>query len=677
MAHPHFQELSRKLFKLWEEGFLLDAEILASNKVVHLHKIILAIFSSHIAEQNKAVDGVWCVNAPGCHSEDIGNLVRFLYDSEISIGDKCTETIRSLRLDLCVDQKIRKQKVSKSKEEQVQTSINFELKLLRNLTFQLGLPKLLHEHKRLADVKIRTGKQVHKCHKIILSSVSEFFAAMFSSGMKETLNDVIHLQGIETETFSSILSYIYLGKNPVSADNVQDLLSTAVYLQMNKLQLLCEDYLLDHMDIKNCVDIRQFAEVHNCINLVTGALHFVSKNFREINKLKLVRNLKFNDVVQLITDDNLNVSSENEVLSFVLEWLANNQSGDSDVLLHHVRLELVDKKYLEKVLEENKLMKTQPVCASLIREAIQQVTDKTTARPRKEETFIVLKRSSSSAGIEVVCYSTFQKAWFQLESFPHTAGGTGFSACSTDDCIYLSGGSATPKCLYKFSVEENKWTELADMNEGRYTHATGCVKDKLYVLGGSTISGGAFDAVSSIEKYDIELNKWVKVCNMAIATFDSAYAVVRTQILVFGGSIASMCGVYLKDIQCFDTVTETCTTLYYNLPFPLSLATACVHNRDIYLTCPNGKIIHYGGNMPPSVIYQAKTTHLMGFATIYHNSAIYILGGYSAIGESDGIQKFDLKMMKQTVFRETKVPFAKQTNQLYAAVMFVSRKYLN
>ena len=679
MANPHFRYLSKHLLGLLEDEFLLDVEITTKDKPVYLHKVIIAIYSDGIKEKFKAVEGTWKLDARGYSASAVQNLVQFLYDGDTDTGDKCSEIIRSLHLDLSVDQRIRKKKVSRSKGEKVENVMKLELKYLRDLTLEIGIPKLLKEPRILTDVKMRTGKDVHNCHKVILSAASEYFAAMFSSGMRESNDDIISLQGIETSIFVPVLNYIYTGKNFTTMANAQDILSTSVYLQLSRLQVQCEDFLLQHIDTNNCVDILRVADMYSCEDLVKGAIAFIVNQFSAINKLKLLTGLKFQDVVRIVSDDNLNTASENVVLSFVLDWMSHNQAEKNVVsLLKQVRLDLVDEKLLKQVLKENKLILNQPECTNLLQEALQlQRKGSVSSQPRKEETFVVLKRSSCFTGIEVACYSLSEKTWFKLQSFPSSAGGTGFSACSTSDEIFVSGGSSTPKSLYKFSVTDNKWFELADMNEGRYSHAMGCVQEMIYVLGGSSISTGTFDAVSSIEKYDMVNNTWTKVGDMAIPTFDSAFAVAKTQILVFGGSIASMCGVYIKDIQCFDTVTETCTTLYQNLPFTLSLATACVHNKDIYLTCPNGKIIHYSADTPPSIINQSKGSQLMGFATVYNNNIIYILGGYSLTGESDAIHKFSLKTMEQSLFRETKLPFPKQTNQLFATVMYVSRAFLN
>ncbi|XP_045212797.2 ectoderm-neural cortex protein 1-like [Mercenaria mercenaria] len=680
MANSHFRYLAKKLADRRHDQYLLDAQVLTQQKPVALHKLVLAIFSSHIRESNKNSSGQWEVSADGYGESDIENLVEFLYDGDVEIGVRVTEIIKSLHLDLCVDQRIRKKKVSKG--ESVQNVVNLELKYLRNLVFEMEIPKLLKDTRLCSDVTIRIGTKLYVCHKIMLAAMSSYFQVMFTSGMKEETDKVITVQGIEPETFSTVLNYIYTGKNPLNISNAQDLLLAAVYLQVETLQNLCEEFLLMQIDTSNCVDIWKLGTAYNCSLLANGAWKFLVENYNNINHLKLQRNMNVTDVQNLLREDNLNINDEKEVLQFALGWVSNNDQPENlGKLLLEVRLSLVDRTYLEEILKSNKLVKSQVESQKLIQNALKEKNTNTlkgdsTCNPRKEKVFVVLKRSSMLSGVEVGCYSLLQKKWYTMEPNTKCAGGTGFSTCSTEDSIYMSGGTSIPYSFYKFSLSENKWTQLADMTTGRHSHATGFVDGAVYVLGGSGVSSEAFTVLQSIEKYDIKQTCWTKVGNMEIPTYDSAFTTIKSRVYTFGGSIGSLAGVYVKDIQCFDTITQTCTKLYHNLPFTLSLAMACSSNRDVYITCPNGKMIHYNEDSAPSTINETKGSQLMGFATLYHQNAIYIMGGYSMIGETDAIHKFDLNTKKQVKVSQFKLPFKKETNQLFASSMHVSRKFL-
>ena len=680
MSNSHFKYLSKRLTELRQDGYLLDSQILTKQKPVSLHKIVLAVFSSHIRQSNKARTGQWQVPAIGYTESDVENLVEFLYDGDVEIGDRTTEIISSLKLDLSVDQKIRKKKISK--QESVQNVMNLELKYLHNLVFEMEVPKLLNDHKSCLDVTIRIGLKSFSCHKVILAAMSSYFQVMFTSGMKEESEKEIVIKGIEPDIFSVVLNYIYTGKNQLNVSNAQELLSAAVYLQVESLQTLCEEFLQTQIDTSNCVDIYTFAATYNCPLLSKEVWIFIVENFNGINSLKLQRNLSLADIKKLVKEDSLNVNNEKEVLQFILEWVSNNNQLESlSQLLLDVRLTLVDKIFLEEILKSHKLVKNNEECQKIIKNALANKSSDamagcSTCNPRKEKVFVVLKRSSKLSGVEVGCLSLSQKKWFTLEPNTLCEGGTGYAACTTDDCIFVSGGTSVPYSFFKFSVSENKWTLLPDMITGRHSHATGYVDGAVYVLGGAGISSEAFMVVQNIEKYDIKQAWWRTVSTMEIPTYDSAFATIRSRIYIFGGSIGSLAGVYIKDIQCFDTVSNTCTKLYHNLPFTLSLGTTCCSNRDTYITCPNGKMIHYNEDSAPTVINETKGSQLMGFATLYHENAIYIMGGYSMIGETDSVHKFDLKTKRQVNISQFKLPFKKMTNELFATSMHISKKFL-
>ncbi|KAH3864136.1 hypothetical protein DPMN_027149 [Dreissena polymorpha] len=301
---------------------------------------------------------------------------------------------------------------------------------------------------------------------------------------------------------------------------------------------------------------------------------------------------------------------------------------------------------------------------------------------RKEKCLLVMKRCWITRGIEMACYSLSRKFWYGLNTFPSIAGGSGYASCCSKTNVYVTGGNQTLRSFYKYSTALNAWTELAEMNENRCSHAMGCVNDVVYVLGGSDKSynreTGGWNALCSIEKFDPKVNQWITLkAKLNIPVFDSAYASVKSKIFMFGGSLGSKVGVYLKDIQCFDIALETCTTLYHHLPMTLSLGAACTNNNDVYIVCPNGNVIHFNEETsPPKVFYESTKSQLLGFTAVFIENKILVMGGYSSIGETDVVRKIDILRKNYASVDETRLPFEKNSNELFAAVMHVDRRFL-
>lgn len=73
---------------------------------------------------------------------------------------------------------------------------------------QSGLSNLWYQE-LCADFEIIVGDKTFRCHKVVLAAVSDYFQAMFTSGMKETVQNQCVLNDIQPEVFESTLELIY------------------------------------------------------------------------------------------------------------------------------------------------------------------------------------------------------------------------------------------------------------------------------------------------------------------------------------------------------------------------------------------------------------------------------------------------------------------------------------
>lgn len=87
------------------------------------------------------------------------------------------------------------------------TSSKYSLKLLDNLNN-------LRTDSRFCDVEIKAGDQVFLGHRIILSSSSAYFEAMFRPelGLSEGKQKSVTLHTVSPDIFKMLLDFIYTGK---------------------------------------------------------------------------------------------------------------------------------------------------------------------------------------------------------------------------------------------------------------------------------------------------------------------------------------------------------------------------------------------------------------------------------------------------------------------------------
>ena len=179
----------------------------------------------------------------------------------------------------------------------------------------------------LCDVTIVVAGQEFRAHKIILAASSPYFKAMLATAFDEKDHSKILIQDIVPHCFEMILSFIYTGRRmEITVDNVQSLLETASMLNIDLAMDMCSHFLVERLDISNCLDILNLAVNNGCQNLRKEAEEFAGKNFNKIvNSLELPL-LSLENVVSLISLDTVDVPEEAIVTQVVMPWLGQSQA---------------------------------------------------------------------------------------------------------------------------------------------------------------------------------------------------------------------------------------------------------------------------------------------------------------------------------------------------------------
>ena len=135
------------------------------------------------------------------------------------------------------------------------------------------------EEKHFYDFKLvcRDGTEI-KCHKIILVSQSKYFQSLLSQ--EETDSARLDFSG---ETCRACRDFLYSGSSVmISEETVQDLLLASNYLIMDSLQALCQSYILDRLDVTNCLEIFKLADQTGSQALASRASSVIAFNFGKL-----------------------------------------------------------------------------------------------------------------------------------------------------------------------------------------------------------------------------------------------------------------------------------------------------------------------------------------------------------------------------------------------------------
>lgn len=191
----------------------------------------------------------------------------------------------------------------------------------------------LYKNKEFVDVTLSVDGLEFPCHKNVLAISSPFFMAMFSNDMAESHQEKITLKELDSLTMELVLDYIYTGQVTLSEDTVQHLLSASNRFQLISLRNGCAEFMMNHITVANCIGVYFFAKAHECEILAIKAKEIINNQFATLCKQQEFLSLPADKLVEIISDDDINVTLEEIVFEACMEWM------DSDSKNRMIHLE--------------------------------------------------------------------------------------------------------------------------------------------------------------------------------------------------------------------------------------------------------------------------------------------------------------------------------------------------
>ncbi|XP_033737306.1 kelch-like protein 24 [Pecten maximus] len=496
-----------------------------------------------------------------------------------------------------------------------------------------------YDTNRYTDVIVQVGDQSFHCHRIVLSAVSKFFDAMYSSGMKESQEDRICLKDITPSVFKLVISFIYKDAEVLTEHTAEDLFKTSSLLQIDSLLEKCEVFLENKMNEENCLGIWKLARAYHSKSLEAKCWEFIQKHFEEVRLNEEFVTLELDELCEIIKADDLVVIREENVCDSVLRWI----DADEDVretsvgiLLSHIRLTLVSLEYLLDQLDSLEMVRSNDISSKLVSQAVKlhafparrneqcHMLQPQRKSSDRETVLTVIGRRLKENGeriVEFIAYSFAQQKWYSLHPTPPDMGEE-FATCCHGDDLFITGGTNKLNGCYYFSSKLSRWRSRASMNSGRYRHCMVSVKGALYVLGGYNAG-----TLKSVEEYDIRNDIWKPVGDLHMCVDASCAVAIGSKIYTFGGWLG--CAEETAAIQCFNTETYACTHVG-NLPSPSRFTRAVACGKRIDVLCSEGKLVSFTGNGPTKLIGRIPNFDRKHFSMIRDNNdsqRLLVLGG--------------------------------------------------
>lgn len=203
------------------------------------------------------------------------------------------------------------------------------------------------------DVRLKVGQEVFPAHRIVLAASSDYFHAMFTNGMKESIQAVIELkdESISVHALKIILDSIYSGELRVNEKTVFEVLAAANHLQITDIVNRCCDFLKREFvqvgfDLKRYCQLSAVADRQGLRELQEAAERKMASMYKEIcDSEEFLSEMSADQLQCLLRRDDLSAPSETFIFKSVMRWVMHKKEERLPVaaeVINAVRLGLVD-----------------------------------------------------------------------------------------------------------------------------------------------------------------------------------------------------------------------------------------------------------------------------------------------------------------------------------------------
>ena len=425
----------------------------------------------------------------------------------------------------------------------------------------------LRQQATFCDVSIIVGDQRFPAHRAVLSSTSDYFQGMFTSGFKESTENEIIIPGTE-ESFAQILDFAYTGYFMLSLRTVTNILKIVCYMVFNEAVELCSKYLRcvkDHIAIEDCYEIWAIARNHGNLSDIAQLYrsHLMQSFQKFVKSRTFLENSCADVVIEFLGNEEIETDTmtEEQILQAALIWLKydlEQRKVHTVNLLKTIRFGLIPHDRLREILGDELL--AIPECKDMVEEVVKLSVTKETASPPLAESHpeLFATRNTVTAHVDVVQTDMFcAKRMITLE-------------CSTDTACYkLTKVPDLPNKLAFMKPEE-----LMAIDQGLNV----CITDRghLYAAGYCEVRFWWLEKASEHRKwvtennffrYDSEKNEWILLPPMPVLIFHPIVIPIDDEYIYLISSESDSDKSPVPVMLCYSILSKTWTVEVEDLGF--------------------------------------------------------------------------------------------------------------
>uniref|UniRef100_A0A8P0PR81 Kelch like family member 1 n=2 Tax=Canis lupus familiaris TaxID=9615 RepID=A0A8P0PR81_CANLF len=426
------------------------------------------------------------------------------------------------------------------------------------------------KQQQLCDVILIVGNRKIPAHRLVLSSVSDYFAAMFTSDVCEAKQEEIKMEGIDPNALWDLVQFAYTGCLELKEDTIENLLAAACLLQLPQVVEVCCHFLMKLLHPSNCLGIRAFADAQGCIELMKVAHsytmiladlenHALFKNDLECQKL-ILEAMKYHLLPErrtLMQSPRTKPRKSTVGTLYAVGGMDNNKGATT--------IEKYD-------LRTNLWIQAGMMNGRRLQFGVAVIEDKL---------FVIGGRDGLKTLNTVECYNPKTKTWTVLP--PMSTHRHGLGVTVLEGPIYAVGGHdgwSYLNTVERWDPQSQQWTFVASMSIARSTVGVAALNGKLYSVGGRDGSS----CLSSMEYYDPHTNKWNMCAPMCKRRGGVGVATCDGFLYAVGGHDApasNHCSRLLDYVERYDPKTDT-WTMVAPLSMPRDAVGVCLLGDRLY-----------------------------------------------------------------------------------------------
>ncbi|CAH2248731.1 kelch 31 [Pelobates cultripes] len=421
----------------------------------------------------------------------------------------------------------------------------------------------------LCDLTIGTKTKSFMTHRVIMASCSEYFYNILK---KDPATQRVDLNDLSPLGLATVITYAYTGKITLSLYTIGSIISSAIYLQINALINMCCDFLMQEINVENCMYVANIAETYGLKSTKESAQKFIRDNFIEFSDTDQFSKLTFDQINELLIDDDLQLPSEIVAFQIAMKWLDFDEKRIkyASGLLSNIRFGTISAQDLVNYVQSVPRMMQDTECHRLLVEAMnyhllpyhQNTLQSRRTKIRGGSRVLVTvggrpALTEKSLSREIM-YRDPDSGWKRLAELPAKS----FNQCVTvmDGFLYIAGGEDQNDArnqakhavsnFCRYDPRFNTWLHLANMNQKRTHFSLNVFSGLLYAIGGRNTDG----CLASIECYVPSTNQWQVKAPLEVARCCHSSSVIDGKILVTGGYINNA---YSRSVCMYDPSNDS------------------------------------------------------------------------------------------------------------------------